>query len=242
MTNSPTTPIDTLLLFADISGYTRYIRDNAYTAVHALQNIRDLLDAVLDTLEPEFTLAKLEGDAAFAHTGGDAFDGTNSLPDKLLATFAAFDTSKQQLMTRNVCECTACRLLPNLELKIILHQGHVLHYRARRTNELGGLPVIVLHRLSKNGVGAKRYVLWTLPLSPRMQALQPISRRSEHHDELGSTEVEVFELAQSQPAAGNATRLEKWRDHLRKALPWWRLQLLGKPGRSAAFSTPEDTH
>ena len=241
MTTDTATPTETLLLFADISGYTRYIRDNAYTAVHALQNVRDLLDAVLSSLEPEFSLAKLEGDAAFVHASADVLHDNNALPQKLLATFAAFDASKQGLMARNVCECVACKLLPNLELKIILHQGPVLHYQVRNIRELGGLPVILLHRLSKNSVASKRYLLWTLPLSARMQSLQPISRRSERHDELGNTEVEVFDLLPVQATPVTATRVEKWRDHWRKALLWWQLQLKGTRGKASAFTEANDS-
>jgi len=242
LTSPDSAPTDTLLLFADISGYTRYIKDNPYAAVHALQNIRSLLDAVMDQLEPEFMLAKLEGDAAFMYAPADTLLAGDALPRKLQAGFAAFDQAKQKLISVNICSCSACMTMGKLDLKFILHQGPVLHFMTRRTTELGGLPVILLHRLSKNQVQSHRYVLWTLPLSPRMQVLQPVSRLSEHYDEIGNTPVEVHELQSTANSVTNASAFEKFRDFWRKELPWWWLGLRGVQGRAEALWHEPDQH
>ena len=236
-------PSETLLLFADISGYTRYIKQNPYAAVHALQNVRALLDAVLDQLEPEFTLAKLEGDAAFAHAPATALLMADALPRKLLAGFTAFDATKSRLIAANVCGCSACMALDRLDIKFILHQGPVLHFTVRNGTELGGLPVILLHRLSKNRVPASRYVLWTLPLSSRMQTLQPATRLQELHEEIGSTVVEVHALPSPAAAVVQASRFDRLRDLLRKELPWWWLWLKGIKGKAGAFAKEDpDQH
>lgn len=243
MSQPSSSPLDnTLLLFADISGYTRFIKQNPYSAAHALNSIRMLLDAVLDQLEPEFTLAKLEGDAAFLYASADALTEPGALPHKLQLALAAFDAGKNHMIASNVCNCNACLSLGRLDLKFILHQGAVLHFTVRNQRELGGLPVILLHRLSKNGVAAHRYILWTLALAARMQTLRPVSRLSEHYDEIGNTEVEVHELAAADRTPLQASRFDKFRDLLRKELPWWWLALRGVKGKAAAFDESPEQH
>ena len=55
----------TLLLIADIAGYTRFMKFHYASLVHAQHIIGQLLEAVIDAAGPSLRLAKLEGDAAF---------------------------------------------------------------------------------------------------------------------------------------------------------------------------------
>ncbi|HTR01497.1 MAG TPA: DUF2652 domain-containing protein, partial [Candidatus Acidoferrum sp.] len=155
----------------------------------------------------------------------------------LQTVFAAFDAAKQRLAAVNVCTCNACDKLAQLELKFILHAGPVLHFKVRKNIELGGLPVILLHRLCKNSVPVRRYILWTPTLAGRMQALQPVQHYTEHYDELGATAVQAHLLQQPAPiAAAQASWFDKLQDYWRKELPWWGLMLKGVRGKAAAFS------
>jgi hypothetical protein len=60
----------TLLLIADIAGYTRFMKMHDRSLVHAQQVIARLLEAVINAARPALKLAKLEGDAAFFHMPG----------------------------------------------------------------------------------------------------------------------------------------------------------------------------
>ncbi len=61
----------------------------------------------------------------------------------------------------NLCACGACRHIGDLDLKAVVHRGPVSAYRLGRFVELSGLPVVVVHRLLKNGVRRPRYLLVT---------------------------------------------------------------------------------
>ena len=53
-----------LLLIADIGGYTDYMRTHRMSLAHAEVNTARLLERVIDAV-PEFELVEIEGDAAF---------------------------------------------------------------------------------------------------------------------------------------------------------------------------------
>ena len=55
------TPDRGCLLLADITGYTQYMGDTELT--HAQDVVADLLDTIVNAIEPAFQLSKLEGDA-----------------------------------------------------------------------------------------------------------------------------------------------------------------------------------
>jgi hypothetical protein len=233
MSTSAGPPVSTLLLFADISGYTRYIRDNAYTQAHAVASVAALLDSVIDSLEPAWQLVKLEGDAAFCHAGPAALQ--DALPPLLLKAFAAFDTHKARMSAANTCDCLACKTLPTLELKLILHEGEVVHYQTRRGVDLAGLPVILLHRLSKNAVVQPRYVLWTAPLDARLSALEPASAHVESCEGVGEVAVRVYADLPNLSGPASAGALDRLADHFHKTRQWLPLNLRRKPGKAAAF-------
>ena len=53
----------TCFLIADISGYTEYL--SGVEIDHAQDILADLISTVVTSLQPNFRLSKLEGDAAF---------------------------------------------------------------------------------------------------------------------------------------------------------------------------------
>ena len=57
-------PVRTLLLIADIGGYTEYMRSHRMSLAHAEVNTGRLLEKVIDAV-PDFDLIEIEGDAAF---------------------------------------------------------------------------------------------------------------------------------------------------------------------------------
>jgi hypothetical protein len=232
----PRAAVPTLLLFADISGYTRYIRDNAYTQAHAVASVAALLDSVIDSLEPTWQLVKLEGDAAFCHADPSML--RSGLPDLLLPAFTAFDTRKAKLSAANTCECLACKALASLELKLILHQGDVVHYQTRRGVDLAGLPVILLHRLSKNGVEHRRYILWTTPVNPLLSTLAPARTHAESCEGVGEVAVQVYADLPNRSEPVDAGAAERLVDHFHKSCQWLPLNLRRQPGKAAAFSEP----
>lgn len=150
------------LVIADIAGYTGYLA--GVELDHAQDILADLMDTVVGGLRPRFRLAKLEGDAAFAYLLADAIDGS-LLQDVVEGTYFAFRRRLRDIRQASRCECNACILIPNLDLKIVVHHGVVARHRIAGWEELVGSAVILVHRLLKNRVdeatGLKAYALYT---------------------------------------------------------------------------------
>lgn len=155
----------TCLVIADISGYTKFIRDKKLSLLHAEQIITDLLDAVIDGAQHPLTLNKLEGDAAmmYATCGDDVAETVTDVARQIQKFFALFRERQNQLIVTSDggCGCDACTGTGTLQLKVIAHLGDVLIKRVRQFEELAGEPVIVIHRLLKNSVDSHEYLLMT---------------------------------------------------------------------------------
>ncbi|MBI4459764.1 MAG: DUF2652 domain-containing protein [Acidobacteria bacterium] len=56
------------LLIADISGYTRFMKEHRLSLAHAQEIVARLLESIIDASKDDLALAKLEGDAVFSHS------------------------------------------------------------------------------------------------------------------------------------------------------------------------------
>jgi uncharacterized protein YndB with AHSA1/START domain len=150
------------LVLADISGYTGFLADSELE--HAQDVLRDLIQTVVGKLRGSFRLAKLEGDAAFCYVVTDRLDGSQLL-DTLEAAYFAFRARLDAVRRATTCECNACVLIPNLNLKFVAHHGSFVRERLFGNEELTGTDVIIVHRLLKNraaeDLGVRAYILLT---------------------------------------------------------------------------------
>ncbi len=138
------------LLLADITGYTAYLQ--ATELEHAEDVLSDLLETLVSTLAPTFKLAKLEGDAAFAHAPAGRVSPSLIL-DTVEAGYFAFRRRLRDIDHATSCDCNACVLIPSLDLKYVVHHGEYVARRIAGTEELTGPDVILVHRLLKTGAG-----------------------------------------------------------------------------------------
>jgi hypothetical protein len=81
---------------------------------------------VIEGVEPEFAVAKLEGDAVFAVAAATDLDDHGDetlarLPGDLRALPRA--TRRSELETREITVCDACPVVATLDLKMVLHRG-----------------------------------------------------------------------------------------------------------------------
>ena len=150
------------LLLADITGYTSYLQSTELE--HAQDVLADLMETLVNTLEPVFKLSKLEGDAAFAYAGDSDVSPTIIL-DTVEAGYFAFRRRLRDIDNATSCECNACVLIPQLDLKYFVHHGEFVVRRIASTEELTGTDVILAHRLMKGGAGAaigtRAYAVYT---------------------------------------------------------------------------------
>jgi hypothetical protein len=149
-----------LLLIADIGGYTEYMGSHRMSLAHAEVNTARLLEKVIDAV-PDFDLIEIEGDAAFLSLPADTLDGDATVAltlQAVMAMYRAFHLERQYVAT-NLCPCNGCTQANNLKLKFVAHIGEVATQTIRQQRKLVGIDVILVHRLLKNPVELLEYVL-----------------------------------------------------------------------------------
>ncbi len=155
-------PEPACLVIADITGYTGFLAGAELD--HAQDILADLMSTVVGALRPTFRLAKLEGDAAFVFVITPTIDGPQ-LQDTIERCYFAFRRRLRDVQQASTCECNACILVPNLDLKVVAHHGQVIRQRIASREELVGSDIIVVHRLLKNHVpeatGFSAYAMYT---------------------------------------------------------------------------------
>jgi len=160
---------DALIVLADISGYTAFLRENRMALAHASVIVRDLISTIVDVIEAPLEVNEIEGDAVllFALKEGKSEEEWEECKKHLGKTLTelikAFHSRVDEHIALNMCSCNVCANIPNLELKIVAHSGKVVCYRVGQFKKLTGFDVIVAHRLLKNNVGSNRYILLTEP-------------------------------------------------------------------------------
>jgi len=185
-------------LIADISGYTGYLADVELD--HAQDILADLVGAVVSALRPNFRLAKLEGDAAFAYMATESIDGSMLL-DTIERCYFGFRRRRRDVRQATSCECNACARIPDLDLKFVVHHGSVIVQKVAGRPELLGSDVIVVHRLLKNDVvettGIDAYALISqacIDASDLDPAALHMRAHSETYDRIGEVPCWVHDL------------------------------------------------
>lgn len=154
-----------VLVLVDISGYTNFIKMHTMSLLHAEAIVTDLLEAVIDHAEYPLTLSKLEGDAAFLYATLEderqASAAAKDILNQVTKFFEAFRAKERALIACDVCRCDACDNIDQLKLKAFLHVGEAVIKHIRQFEELAGENVILIHRLLKNTIPVKEYILLT---------------------------------------------------------------------------------
>jgi hypothetical protein len=186
-----TAPESSVLLIADISGYTSYLA--GVELDHAQDILADLIGTVVMALRPTFRLAKLEGDAAFTVAPAANVDGSLLL-DTIERCYFGFRRRRRDVRQATSCECNACVRIPDLGLKFVVHVGPVARQRMMGLEELVGQDVIVVHRLLKNtvveatGIGSYAYLsgacVAAAGIDPAALGMTPHAEAYEHVGEI----------------------------------------------------------
>jgi len=188
------------LLLADISGYTSFLQAVATAHAHdafaggnipeAYRLMSSLLDGIVGSVVPPFTLSKLEGDAVFAYgrLGPDIPRGTAML-DCIRRCHADFRDRLADVGQVWTCSCEACLRAATLDLKFVLHTGGYVAQRIAGSHEVSGPSVVMAHRLLKNRaatvIGTGAYALLTdaavSALDVPVESAVPMTEEVEHY-------------------------------------------------------------
>jgi hypothetical protein len=190
---------DVILILVDISGYTRFMVSNRDALLHSQVIITELIKTIIKQVEIPLEISKLEGDAVFLYAvkeeGADAWvDVRRTIGEKLIGFFEVFSDKIVELTESNVCNCSACRNVDKLRLKIIVHSGQALFYSIGRFEELSGVDVILAHRLLKNSIACDQYILMTGPAYRDVQfpAQIQVVEGEEEYEEFGRVKTYVY--------------------------------------------------
>src|ERR1041384_2865898 len=138
------------LLLGDISGYTSYLA--GVELDHAHEILSELLELIVEHFKPLFSIVKLEGDAVFAHVPKTKVLRDETMLELLESTYVAFRDRVENIRRRTTCQCNACKAIPTLDLKFILHFGEYILQDVSGITELVGSDVNLAHRLLKNHI------------------------------------------------------------------------------------------
>ena len=182
------------LIIADISGYTEYLA--GVELEHAHDILADLMTTVVKALRPGFKLSKLEGDAAFVYSPTETVDGS-ILMDTIEDCYFRFRQRLHSIKQASTCECSACALIPNLNLKLVAHHGSIVIHKVAGRSELVGSDVIVVHRLLKNSISEPAYAFISdacmdvTDLDPSALKMRRHTETYEHIGEVGGWVVDL---------------------------------------------------
>ncbi len=187
------------LLLADITGYTEYM--GGTELMHAQDVVADLLETIVDSVEPVFDLSKLEGDAAFAYADASTVN-PSMVMDTVEAAYFAFQKRLRDIAHATSCPCDACIRIPSLDLKFFVHDGEYVVRHIARSEELTGPDVILLHRLAKGNAGSAvdnaayavytQQTMETMGMDPTILGFKPFT---EQFDDVGDVPVFVQDLS-----------------------------------------------
>jgi hypothetical protein len=162
-------PQPALLFMPDISGFTQFV--NETEILHSQHIIQELLEILIDSNRLNLQVCEVEGDAIFFYKLGEK-PGLQTLLRQVEIMFTRFHAHLSLYQHQRICPCAACKTAVNLSLKIIVHFGEVTGIAVKEHKKLFGRDVILLHRLLKNKLERKEYVLLTEKLvGPKDQDL-----------------------------------------------------------------------
>ena len=187
-----------ILVIADISGYTQFIRANKTSVLHAEEIISQLLEVVIEQSDYPLELNKLEGDAVllYAETKGNAAAASQDVMRQVQTFFGLFHHKTEELAESTTCQCEACQHIRDLRLKVVLHSGEVVFKQIRQFKELAGEDVILIHRLLKNSISADEYILMTERFYKLAQAKieEQLETREEIYPDFGSIKLRILPI------------------------------------------------
>jgi uncharacterized protein YndB with AHSA1/START domain len=150
------------LVLADISGYSKFVQQTEVD--HSWSILHELLDTMVRSLDGRMDVSQVEGDAILFISGLSAQD----VIDALKGTSVAYHRRLRDMETVTTCPCNACASIGLLKLKFVVHHGKFSRQRLGNVEQLHGADVIIPHRLLKNTVPSKEYLLVTDPVLERL--------------------------------------------------------------------------
>ena len=140
---------------ADISGYTAFVSGTEHE--HSREILAELIENIATSFGGKLSVDQVEGDALCCTTDQTGVEVT----DWLRETFATFHRRLRDMRAATTCPCQACQMIGGLGLKFIVHRGTYSRQTVAGVVQLHGTDVNLVHRLLKNTVPLREYLLAT---------------------------------------------------------------------------------
>jgi len=176
-----------LLFMPDISGFTEFVNQTEIN--HSQHIISELLEVIIDSNNLNLEIAEIEGDAVLFYKENDA-PSNDQLIDQTKKMFLDFHNQLQKYETHRICQCGACSTASKLTLKVIAHIGNFGFISVKEKKKPHGSDVILVHRLLKNNINEKEYLLISGQSEDRKTADPEIISELKYLE--GSTEYDKF--------------------------------------------------
>ena len=125
---------------------------------------------------------------------------SGDLVANMIAFFKVFSDKVSELIVHKICNCTACTNIEQLRLKMVVHSGPAAFYQVHGHQELTGTGPIVVHRLLKNSVKAKEYILFTEPAYNELSLPDGrVEESQETFDDIGNVKTFVYYPSPPEP-------------------------------------------
>ena len=144
------------LYIPDISGFTKFITQTEIE--HSNEIISDLIEVIIKSNDLGLNISEIEGDSVLFYLLGEP-PVLEAIVDQSKKTFIDFHAAIQTMTEEFDCNCKACTTISNLTLKFITHWGECKEVPIQKFTKLIGSDVILAHRLLKNSVPDKEYLL-----------------------------------------------------------------------------------
>ena len=190
---------EVLLLMLDISGYTKFMVATRDSMIHGQLIITQLIEALIEKTDLPLQVLELEGDAVFLYAvrqpGNPVWDKfEKEFTEKLLEFIDTFLSTVQKIINSDLCPCSACKHIVNLKIKAVAHLGKALLHQVKQFQRVSGPDVIIVHRLLKNSVPSRQYILLTESAFTlvKEEHRNRFTQGSESYDEIGVIKTRVL--------------------------------------------------
>ena len=160
-----------LIFIPDISGFTKFVTKCEIN--HTNHIISNLINIILDSNPLELKVSEIEGDAVLFY-----FKGMPPKKEEIIQQskrmFIDFHTNLKDMERDFFCKCGSCMTASDLTLKFIAHYGACKEVPIHNSTKLIGSDVILAHRLLKNNVPEREYILLSEKYLKRQQSKSTI--------------------------------------------------------------------
>lgn len=146
------------IFIPDISGFTAFVNNTEIS--HSQHIITELLELIIDANELQMEVSEVEGDAVLFYrfksvpTAEEVWQQSRNM-------FLKFHSHLRHYDMHRICQCGACSTASQLTLKMIAHSGELDRIKIKEREKLHGSSLIMAHRLLKNEVHEREYLLVT---------------------------------------------------------------------------------